>query len=121
MNHFTAILALATGVLPLGRINPNRFVVFVKHAGPPVEFELFIRERSSTLEPWHNLEKIQHYPKRLKTSPSGTRVTVVRPPDLQRYSQICSLIRPGADPASTSSFQVLWGLQSCANLPKLKT
>ena len=114
---FSALLALATGVMPLPKHDTGRITVMVKHAGPPQEFTVFLRDRSSRNEEWRVIdEELSYYPKRPRTSPGGRRVTIVKPEGLQKYVQVCSLISPKPDSGSSSSFQVLFGLQSCSNL-----
>ncbi|MFM1900889.1 MAG: hypothetical protein RLZZ216_1465 [Cyanobacteriota bacterium] len=112
-----ALLALATGVFadPLG-LAFGSVRIQVKHPGPPEPFTLHVRTKETKEAQWEYIDKLQHFPVVLYSSPTGRTVRLSLPHGLKRYSQVCA--RMGPPPAPQSSFQLQLSIMSCANLPR---
>lgn len=110
------LLALSLGLVPnqLGDAF-GTVTVLVRHQGTPLPFSIAVRTRDSRNQPWEYIERIQYFPKRLLTSPIGRKVTVRVPVGLKSSSQVCAVHEP--EPVAGQSSQVLFSLESCANLP----
>ena len=113
------VLALATGVFPGPRFNPlSRVVVYVKHDGPPQEFQLSVRTKETINGKWTYFTDLKHLPMRLRTSSKGRRVVLTLPQDLKRWTQVCAFLPAKDQPGK--QFQWQFSLESCANLPDHK-
>jgi len=112
-----SLLALATGVFadPLG-LAFGSVRVQVRHPGPPELFTLHVRTKENKEAEWEYIDKLQHFPVILYSSPSGRIVRLSLPVGLKHYSQVCA--RMGPPPSPQSSFQLQISIESCANLPK---
>ena len=110
-----ALLALSIGVF---QSTPTftRVIVKVRHQGPSLPVTLRVRTKENIKDEWQYLKTISYFPKRIRTSPIGRRVSLVIPGNLKKYRQVCSLY--SAVPESGQAFQVLFSLESCANLPQ---
>lgn len=87
----TALLAFAIGVKG---VSPSRAYVFVRDAGPPVPFELKLRQRQTKEAPWVDVEGISYFPPKPRTTKTGRRVTLVVPDNLERFVQVCATTPP---------------------------
>ena len=114
-----ALLALATGVFPGPRFSSlPRVVVFVKHAGPPREFQLSVRTKDNVNDEWQYFTDLKHLPMRLRTNADGRRVVLTLPKDLKRWTQVCAFLPAKQQP--DEQFRVQFSLESCSNLPTHK-
>ena len=112
-----ALLALSIGVFQ-STPSFSRVVVKVRHQGPSLPVTIRVRTKENIKDDWKYLDKISYFPRRIRTSPIGRRVSLVVPGNLKRYRQVCTHYTAVPEPGQ--AFQVQFSLESCANLPQPK-
>lgn len=106
-------LALSIGVVetPYSSLTVR---ALVRHQGPAIPFEIRVRTRDNSRQPWTYVEGVNYFPRHARTSAVGRKVTVRLPPGLKAQSQLCAW---SPAPPSQERLSVSLSIMSCANLP----